>query len=157
MRKAIYSGSFDPFTVGHLDIVKQACDIFDEVHIVIAVNVKKKRSFNKELMMAAIEKVLAYEGITNAKVCSYNGLIADYCIAHDIKYSVRGLRNNMDYNYEENISEVNRLISPNLTTIYLRAKQAAISSSMVKEIFDYKKDISNFVPIPVLEVMYGQS
>ena len=153
MRRAICSGSYDPFTVGHLDVVKQACSIFDEVHIVIAVNIKKKRAFNKELMAAAIEKVLEEEGIKNAKVCCYNGLIADYCVENGIKYSVRGLRNNMDYNYEENISEVNKLIIPELITVYLRAQQAAISSSMVKEIFEYKKDISKYVPAPVLEVM----
>ena len=144
-RKAIYSGSFDPFTLGHLDIVKQASDIFDELYIVIAVNLKKKRLLDKNLCAKAIEDVLKRENLTNCKVIVYNGLVAEFCEKENIKYSVRGLRDNMDYNYEEQISNINSEINPNLKTIYLRAERN-VSSSMVKELFSYNRDISKYVP-----------
>ena len=150
---AIYPGSFDPFTTGHLDIVKKGSRLFDEVHIIIGVNVNKKRTYDSGIMKEAIEKTLKEKRISNCKVFVYEGLVAEYTNENNVAYMIRGLRNNMDYNYEENIAEVNKLINPNLEYVYFRAENVAVSSSMVKELIGFGKDISKFVPKPVLEIM----
>ena len=154
MRKtAMYPGSFDPFTNGHLDIVKKASELFELVYIVIGVNSNKRRSFPADAMKTAIEQALEENGITNCVVCVYDGLTAAYSKNNSIHYMIRGLRNNMDYNYEENIAEVNKLINPNMEYIYFRAENVAVSSSMVKELYLYHQDIAKFVPQPMLDVM----
>lgn len=150
---AIYPGSFDPFTNGHLDIVLKGSKLFDEVHILIGVNANKKRMYDSKLMKQAIEESLAENGINNCKVYIYEGLVAEYTKERHIGYMIRGLRNNMDYNYEENIAEINKLINPDLEYVYFRAENVAVSSSMVKELNGYGKDVSKFVSKPVLEAM----
>ncbi|MBQ7717807.1 MAG: pantetheine-phosphate adenylyltransferase [Clostridia bacterium] len=154
-KKAIYPGSFDPFTNGHLDMVKKAARLFQRVDILIGVNPSKSRAYSPEAMKLAIEKTLEAENITNCRVVILNGLVAQYTIDNDIKYMIRGLRNNMDYNYEENIAEINKLINPDLEYIYFRAENVAVSSSMVKELNQYHQNISKFVPKAVVEIMSG--
>lgn len=153
LKKAIYPGSFDPFTNGHLDIVKKACALFDEVYIVIGINAAKRRTFESDKMITAIENTLQKLGLTNAYVTSHEGLVAEYAKEKDIGYMIRGLRNNMDYNYEENIAEVNKLINPAMEYVYFRAENVALSSSMVKELHSYGQDVSGFVPATVLEIL----
>ena len=150
---AIYPGSFDPFTNGHLDIVKKGSKLFDEVHIIIGINAKKKRTYDSNEMKIAIEKTLLENGISNCKVIVYDGLVAEYTNENNVAYMIRGLRNNMDYNYEENIAEVNKLINPDLEYVYFRAENVAVSSSMVKELTGYGKDVSKFVPKHILEMI----
>ena len=152
-KKAIYPGSFDPFTNGHLDMVKKASALFDEVYIVIGVNAAKRRTFPAAPMVAAIEKTLLSLGITNAKVTIHDGLVAEYAKQNNIHYMIRGLRNNMDYNYEENIAEVNKLINPDMEYVYFRAENVALSSSMVKELHSYGLDVSPYVPKAVIEIL----
>ncbi|MCR4615885.1 MAG: pantetheine-phosphate adenylyltransferase [Clostridiales bacterium] len=152
-RKAIYPGSFDPFTNGHLDIVKKASVLFDEVYVVIGVNVKKSRTYDSEKMKAAIEKTAAEKGFDNVIVVVHEGLVADYAKANGIRYMIRGLRNNMDYNYEENIASVNKLIYPEMEYIYFRAENIAVSSSMVRELRSFGRDVSVYVPEPVFEII----
>lgn len=151
--KAVYAGSFDPYTNGHKSIIKRVYKLFDEIHIVIGHNINKKRNFDVEKIKDAIEKDLIQEGITNCKVIIFDGLIALYCKENNISYMIRGLRNNMDYNYEENIAEVNTLINSDLETIYIRADNAAISSSMVRELLYHKQDISKFVPDSIFKIL----
>ncbi len=153
LKKAIYPGSFDPFTNGHLDIVKKSAAIFDEVYIVMGINSQKRRTFDSEKMIAAIESVLRDEGIENAYVSAYEGLIAEYAKTNGIKYMIRGLRNNMDYNYEENIAEVNKLINPDMEYVYFRAENVAVSSSMVKELHMYGQDVSAYLPRGIWEML----
>lgn len=150
---AIYPGSFDPFTNGHLDMVIKGAKLFDKVHILIGVNANKKRTYDSELMKKAIEKTLEDKNISNCEVHVYDGLVAEYTKQNGIGYMIRGLRNNMDYNYEENIAEINKLINPKLEYVYFRAENVAVSSSMVKELNSYDKDISKFVPEPVRGLM----
>ena len=145
-KHAMYPGSFDPFTNGHLDIVKKAADLFDRVHIVIGINAKKRRAFDSTAMKTAIEQVLLDNGIRNCVVCIHDGLIAEFAKENGIKYMIRGLRNNMDYNYEENIAEVNKLINPDMEYIYFRAEQVGVSSSMVKELHSHGLNVSAYVP-----------
>lgn len=155
-KKALYPGSFDPFTNGHLDIVKKAAELFDRVYIVIGINAMKKRSTDPEAMKNAIEQTLSDCNIKNCTVCIYDGLIAAFAKENNISYMIRGLRNNMDYNYEENIAEVNKLINPNMEYIYFRAENVAVSSSMVKELHAYGQDISKYVPKQTLAYMLQQ-
>ena len=153
MNKAIYPGSFDPFTNGHLDIVKKAAEVFDEVYILIGINSSKHRNFSYVEMKKAIEKTLVDMELSNCFVCVYDGLVAEFARINNIHYMIRGLRNNMDYNYEENIAEVNKLINPRLEYVYFRAENVAVSSSMVKELRSYGLDISPYVPKAIFDIV----
>ena len=150
---AIYPGSFDPFTNGHLDIVKKASALFEQVYVVIGINAQKKRTFEAEKMKSAIEAALEELGIANVQVIIYEGLVAEFAKSHQIKYMIRGLRNNMDYNYEENIAEVNKLINPDMESVYFRAVNVAVSSSMVKELHSFGLDVSPYVPKAVYDML----
>jgi pantetheine-phosphate adenylyltransferase len=97
-------------------------------------------------MKTAIEKTMKEENIENARICVFEGLIAEFSKENGIQYMIRGLRNNMDYNYEENIAEANKLIYPELEYVYFRAENVALSSSMVKELYSYDYDITKYVP-----------
>ena len=152
-KTAIYPGSFDPFTNGHLDIVRKAAEIFDKVYVVIGVNAEKSRSFAAEPMAEAIRRTLALQGINNCEVVIWKGLVAEYARLRGTEYMIRGLRNNMDYNYEENVAAVNKLINPELEYVYFRSNNIAVSSSMVKELHGYGKDVSNYVPAAVLTLL----
>lgn len=152
-KKAIYPGSFDPFTSGHLDIVRKASDLFDEVYVVIGVNTKKHRTYDSDKMKKAIEMTISEKGLSNVIVEVYEGLVAEYARDKGIQYMIRGLRNNMDYNYEENIASVNKLIYPEIEYIYFRAENVAVSSSMVRELRSFGRDVSVYVPSPVYEII----
>ena len=151
-RIALYAGSFDPYTNGHHAIARKAAALFDEVVVMIAVNLEKKRAFDPEAMRRAIERALEADGL-NARAVIHTGLVADYCRAHGIRWYVRGLRNNMDYNYEENLAQINRLINPDLESIYLRSDDPAISSSMIRELMAFGKDVNAYVPGSVRKVI----
>ena len=151
--RAIYPGSFDPFTNGHLDIVKKAAPLFDEVIILIGINAKKRRDFDSENMKTAIEATLHEMNLRNVRVAIFEGLVAQYAKENGIRYMIRGLRNNMDYNYEENIAEVNKLINPEMEYVYFRAENVAVSSSMVKELHSYGQDVSTYLPQAVFAIL----
>ena len=151
-RIALYAGSFDPYTSGHLDIVRKAAALFDEVVVMIAVNIEKRRAFDAETMRRAIQAAVDAEGL-NARAILHTGLVAEYCAENGIRWSVRGLRNSMDYNYEENLAQVNHMIAPALESIYLRSDEPAISSSMIRELMAFGKPVDRFVPASVLEII----
>lgn len=151
--KAVYAGSFDPFTIGHLHVLRQAALVFDTVYIGIAVNSTKTRKIDKIVMKEAIEKVLITNGLFNVEVEIFEGLTVDFAVQKGAKFLVRGLRNGTDYEYEENLAVVNSKIS-GIETIYFRAgKTAHISSSIVMELHKYGKDITKWVPKEVLEIL----
>ena len=152
-KKAIYPGSFDPFTNGHLDIVKKASALFDEVDVVIGINANKRRTFSAEAVKTAIEATVAELGLDNVSVTVHDGLVAEYAKTNNIHYMIRGLRNNMDYNYEENIAEVNKLINPQMEYVYFRAENVAVSSSMVKELHSFGLDVSPYVPKAIFDIV----
>ena len=149
MKQAFYPGSFDPFTNGHLHVVKTACKLFDMVIIGIGINFQKERRFSNIAMKKAIEETLLLENIDNAKVIIYDGLSVDAAKENNCNFLIRGLRNDMDYQYEENLSQINEEIS-GLDTIYLRSGLLGfISSSMVVELLQNNKDVSKYLPTPV--------
>jgi pantetheine-phosphate adenylyltransferase len=151
-RRALYAGSFDPFTNGHLSIVEKSAELFDEVIVGIAENSNKKRSTDIYEMQDAIREQLKY--LDNVTVVIIERLVADYCNKKDICYLVRGLRNTSDYLYEENIAKINKEINPSLRTIYFRADNDVISSSMIRELREYGKDVSRFVPEEIHKILY---
>lgn len=151
--KAIYAGSFDPFTNGHLSVIKEAASIFDKVFVVIALNSKKSRVFHEADMFNAMNDCITRCGIDNAVVVPFDGLIAELAKSLEVKYLVRGIRNTNDFMYEEEIAKFNSKINQSLSTIYLRAKDDAVSSSMVRELLLHDKDVSDLVPEDVLKII----
>ncbi len=153
MKHAAYPGSFDPFTNGHLDIVLEASKLFDKVTVIISTNVKKKKVFEQREMLKAIQKTVQKQGLNNVEVIESNLLTADICQQINANYLVRGLRNATDYAYEEDIAKINKELNPVLTTVYLRAIHDIVSSSLVRELMSYGRDVSKYVPSDVLAVM----
>lgn len=153
MKQAFYPGSFDPFTNGHLHVVKTACKLFDRVIIGIGINFQKERRFSNTAMKKAIEDTLLLENIDNAQVIIYDGLSVDVAKENNCDFLIRGLRNDMDYQYEENLSQINEEIS-GLDTIYIRSGLLGfISSSMVVELMQNNKDVSKYLPKPVYDTV----
>lgn len=153
MNIGFYAGSFDPFTNGHLHVVKTASKIFDKLVIGIGINIQKARKYDKEIMKQAIGQVLRAENINNVEVITYEGLSIDSAKQNNCNFLVRGIRDDMDYYYEENIAGINEEIS-GLDTIYVRAGAlGGISSSTVRELYANGKDISKYVPEAVLKIM----
>ncbi len=153
MNIGFYAGSFDPFTNGHLHVVKTSSKLFDKVIIAIGENSFKKRRFDNKKMKEAIEKVLIENKLDNVSVIIYDSFTADVALEYGTTYLIRGLRNGMDYQYEENISAINEETSK-LDTIYIRAgRHGSTSSSMVTELLTYGKDISSYVPKPILDLL----
>jgi pantetheine-phosphate adenylyltransferase len=153
MKIGFYAGSFDPFTEGHLHVVRTSSRLFDKVIIGIGINPKKKRRYDKDIMKNAIEKTLEREQITNVIVVYYDGLTSDIATKYGTTVLISGLRNTMDYDYKENLAQVNEEIS-GMDTIYVRAgKFGCISSSLVMEFLEAGKDVSTYIPKEVLEVV----
>lgn len=148
-----YAGSFDPFTNGHLSIVKKASKCFDKVIVGIGQNTEKTARCDKEKMKKAIEETLKEENIQNAEVIIYEGLTAKKAKEMGAEILIRGLRNGTDYHYEENIAQVNEEFAE-LDTCYFRAGHLGyLSSSMVMELYYAKEDVERFLPKPVAEIL----
>ena len=144
-----YPGSFDPFTVGHLEIVKKAAKLFDIVYVGIGVNPDKKRYIDTAIMKFAMEATIRSCKLTNVRVCVYNTLTSEYAKQINATHIIRGIRNNIDYNYEETLAGINEKLNSDVDTVYLRAgKYGCISSSVVKEILKYSKPVAikEYVP-----------
>lgn len=154
MTTAIYAGSFDPFTIGHLSVLQEACSLFDKVIVAIADNPDKRRRVESEIMLEAIKQTISDSFCNNNKVTviKFQGLIADLADEENTNYLVRGIRNGIDYEYEENLAKINE--SFGLKTIYIRAGNLShVSSSMVMELYKYGRDILPYVPEPVLKAI----
>lgn len=148
-----YAGSFDPFTNGHLQIVKKAAKCFDKVIVGIGYNAEKTERIDKTRMKEAIEKTIVKEKLDNVEVVLYTGLTVDKAIDCGADILIRGLRNGTDYEYEENISEINEKIA-NMDTCYFRAGDLGyLSSSIVMELYNKNKGIEQYVPKAVAELL----
>ena len=153
MKTALYAGSFDPFTNGHLHVVKTASSLFDKVIVVIGVNDEKKRHYDKDLMRDAIEEALVCEGITNAEVITYSGLTIDIAADKNADILIRGIRDAIDLAAEESIADFNFDLA-GIDTIYVRAGVAgSISSSKVRELIKYDKNIDALVPKSISDLI----
>lgn len=143
---AVFPGSFDPITLGHLDLVKRAVPLFDKIIVAIGENSQKKYLFKLEKRLAWLEKVFAeYDTVEIGK---YTGLTVNYCKEKKARYLLRGLRYASDFDYEKTISQLNKIIGEDLETIFLisQPQYSHISSTIVREIVRGKGDVSPFVP-----------
>ena len=149
MRRAVCPGSFDPVTLGHLDIVERASKIYDEVTVAVLVNNKKSSLFTVEERMALLTEVTAVYG--NIKVDSFHGLLVDYCRERDIPVIVKGLRAISDFDYELQMAQMNHGLA-GVETMFMTTNPlySFLSSSLVKEVATYGGDVSGLVPERVL-------
>ena len=145
-KSVICPGSFDPVTLGHLDIITRASKMFDSVYVAVLINSSKKPCFSIEERMALMRE--AVEGLSNVEVVRFDGLLAQYCRRHKIDAIVKGLRAVSDFEYEFQMAIANKKLNPQLETIFLTADSDSmyLSSSMVREIGSMGGNISNFVP-----------
>lgn len=152
MRRAIYPGSFDPVTLGHLDIIKRAAAIFDELIVCVSVNSAKTGGlFSPEERVGLIRQVT--EELPNVKVDCSQELVAEYARRSRARVLVKGLRAVSDYESEIQMAMVNAKLYPKLDTVFLytRPKYAYLSSTVVKELARYGADLSDFVPRQIIE------
>lgn len=145
MRRAVCPGSFDPVTLGHLDIVERASKIYDEVIVAVLVNKKKSSLYTVDERMALLSEVTAAYG--NVKVDSFHGLLVDYCRSNDIPVIVRGLRAISDFDYELQLAQMNHGLA-GVETLFMTTNPlySFLSSSLVKEVATYGGDVSGLVP-----------
>ncbi len=149
--KAIYPGTFDPITYGHLDVLKRATKVFEEVTIVVMNNPRKHPFFTLEERLYMIKKTV--KDLENVKVDSHCGLLVQYVKEHEANIVIRGLRALEDFEYEFEMALTNRQMYPNLEIIYLITdlKYLFVSSSMVKEIAQFNGELGKWVPPTVEE------
>ena len=149
MKKAVFPGSFDPITLGHVDLIYRGLEIFDEIIIAIGVNADKKQLFPLEDKIQQINNTFRNE--PRIKVASYKGLTIDFCKSVNSKYILRGLRNSSDFNYEQSIAQTNSSLSLIESVFLISSPQLAhISSTIVRDIIRNEGDYKNFVPKSVV-------
>ncbi|GAB3069445.1 pantetheine-phosphate adenylyltransferase [Salinicoccus sesuvii] len=149
-RTAVCPGSFDPITYGHLDIIERSSKIFDNVYVSVLKNSSKEGLFSTEERVALIEEVTAH--LPNVEVRSFNGLLIDFCEDVGAEAIVRGLRAVSDFEYEMQLTSMNRKLNSSIETIYMMTNNnySFISSSIVKEVAKYGGKIEDLVP-PLVE------
>lgn len=148
---AVYPGSFDPVTIGHLDIIQRASKIFDKVFVAVMVNPHKHPVFSEDERVDMLRRTVS--NLPNVEVTSWGGLLTDFAEEHGAGVIVKGLRAVSDYEYEFQMALANRHLNPNVETVFLTtsAENMFLSSSTVKQIASFGGDISSFVPPEVCE------
>ncbi|MCR5349649.1 MAG: pantetheine-phosphate adenylyltransferase [Acholeplasmatales bacterium] len=151
MRKCVYPGSFDPISNGHLDIIKRASKLFDEVHVIVGHNLLKKYIYTIDERIDMINECV--KDLPNVKVIAYDGLVAQYCKENNINIMVRGMRNYSDYENEFSLFQYNRDIYHEIETVILMptTRLQVVSSSSIRELLEFGVDISKYVPKCVAE------
>lgn len=148
-RIALFPGSFDPITLGHLDIIERALPLFDEIKIAVGTNSAKNYMFSLDQRVKWIEQTFA--GESKISVITYEGLTVDFAQKQGVNFMLRGLRNPADFEFEKAIAQANREMVPDLETVFLltSARFAYISSSIVREVYTHQGDYTRFVPAAV--------
>ncbi len=154
MRRAIYPGSFDPVTNGHLDIIERGCKLFDEIIIGILVNPEKTPFFTLEERQEMLTEIVQdiSRGGCRVRVDSFRGLLVHYSVAQEANAIVRGIRAISDYEYELQMALMNRRLEPSIETVFMMPAEtySYVSSRLVKEVFQLGGEIDGLVP-PVIE------
>jgi pantetheine-phosphate adenylyltransferase len=154
MRRAIYPGSFDPVTNGHLDIIERGCKLFDEIIIAILVNPEKRPFFTIQERQTMLEEVLKQldRGSCTLRVDDFEGLLVHYAVAQQAHAIVRGIRAISDYEYELQMALMNRRLEPSIETVFMMPaeKYSYVSSRLVKEVFQLGGELKGLVP-PLVE------
>ena len=146
MKSAVFPGSFDPVTLGHLSVVEAVAPLFDKLYVAIGVNADKQGCFPLEQRKEWLR--IALSSYENIEIIDYKGLTIDLCRQLEAPYLIRGLRNGIDFQYEKDMAEANRLLWPDLQTIFVptRPEYSCISSSVVRDVFRHGGDCSSFLP-----------
>lgn len=145
MRTAVFPGTFDPFTIGHDALVRRALNVVDELYIAIGINTGKQTMLSLDERMERIASLYGDE--PRIHVVSYEGLTTDFAQSVGAQFIIRGVRSAIDFEYERNIADVNRMLTGIDTLLLMSEPQhAAISSSMVRELAHFGKDISAYIP-----------
>ncbi|MGN0033718.1 MAG: pantetheine-phosphate adenylyltransferase [Candidatus Limimorpha sp.] len=146
MRTAVFTGSFDPFTRGHEDIVLQALPLFDEIFIAIGENINKKYTFSIEDRINWIQNT--FQSIEKVKIVCYEGLTVDLCKNLNANFIIRGLRNSTDFDYESVMADANKKLSPSVETVFFlsRPDLRCVSSSLVRDVIKCGGNPLDFVP-----------
>jgi pantetheine-phosphate adenylyltransferase len=153
---AVYSGTFDPLTLGHEDVVKRAAQLFDKVVIAVAVAHHKKTMFTLDERLAMAREVAG--GLPGVTVEPFTGLLRDFVLSQGGRAIVRGIRSVTDYDYETQMAGMNRYLAPDVDTVFLNtsASYQHISSTLVREIATLGGDVSGLVSAPVLKALQGK-
>lgn len=156
MKRAIYPGSFDPLTYGHLDIIERSAKMVDELNVAVLKNNAKNPLFSVEERVSMIKELTAH--LPNVTVSTFDGLTADYARQIQATIIVRGLRAVTDFEYELQIAQTNHVVNPQVDTIFLTTnlKYSYLSSTIVKEVASYGGDISKFVPETIVDKVYNK-
>ncbi|GAA4551842.1 pantetheine-phosphate adenylyltransferase [Pseudonocardia xishanensis] len=144
MRRAVCPGSFDPVTLGHLDVIGRVSGLFDEVVVAVLINKKKQGLFSVEERIAMLDEVTA--DLPNVRTDSFHGLLVDYCRDHDVKAIVKGLRAVTDFDYELQMAQMNQRLS-GVDTLFMSTspEYSFVSSSLVKEVATYGGDVAHLL------------
>lgn len=146
---AVFPGSFDPFTIGHEDIIRRGISLYDKIYIAIGTNSSKSGYFPIEQRIKWIKQTFANESVII--VDNYEGLTIDYCKKVEARFILRGLRTSADFEYERAIAQLNKAMAPEIDTVFLLAapEHSAISSSLVREIIKYGGNAEKFLPFSI--------
>jgi pantetheine-phosphate adenylyltransferase len=156
MKKAIYPGSFDPVTFGHLDVIERSSRMVDDLIVGVLDNNTKTPLFSVEERVNMLKDATSH--LDNVEIVSFSGLLVDFMRDNGIGISIRGLRAVTDFEYELQMAQTNHTISPEMDTVFLTTnlKYAYLSSSIVKEVAKYGGDVSKFVPDRVVDMLYAR-
>ncbi|MCH8556684.1 MAG: pantetheine-phosphate adenylyltransferase [Balneolia bacterium] len=157
--KALYPGTFDPITFGHLDILERATSLFDEVVITVAVNTKKESVFTKEERIELIEKAIdGKEWAQKVKVVAFTGLLVDHAREQGVQTLIRGVRQVSDFEYEFRMALMNRRLAPDIDTIFLMPQEQLtfVSATIVREVAYWGGELEHFVPPHVAKALRGK-
>ena len=156
MRRAIYPGSFDPATYGHIDMIERSAKIVDELVVAVLRNSAKNPLFSVEERVSMLEEIT--EHLPNVYIRSFDGLLIDYAREVGASIIVRGLRAVTDFEYELQIAQTNRIVNSRIDTVFLTTslEYAYLSSTIVKEVASYGGDISHFVPEQLIDRIYAK-
>jgi pantetheine-phosphate adenylyltransferase len=153
VKVAVYPGSFDPVTYGHLDIIKRASQMFDKVIVAVMCNSAKTPLFTLDERVKMIRESVS--GLNNVYVESFSGLLIDYCKKENIHIVIRGLRAITDFEYELQMAQTNRVLAPDIDTVFMTTslEYAYLSSTIMKEVALFGGDISRFAPPATLKAV----
>lgn len=152
MKTALFAGSFDPITIGHLDIVEKASQMFEILYIGVAINPGKNHMFNIEKRIEMVSK--ATNHITNVQVVEIKGFLYKFCIQNNINILVRSFRDNIDISYEESLARFNQDFKPDLITTYIASNPNLkhISSSAIRDLLNAKESVKKYIPSNIIDI-----